>query len=150
MIVDTSAIVAILQDEPESPAFARLVTTAPVVRISAATYVELAVVVDSSRDPVLSGALDRLLVESRIVIEPLTASQALIARTAYQRFGRGSGHAARLNLADCYSYALAREFGEPLLFKGNDFALTDIEIVIEPIKHRRLSEIVAGYGATTP
>ena len=85
-----------------------------------------------------------------MAIEPFTSSQALIARTAYQRFGKGSGHAARLNLADCYSYALAREFGEPLLFKGNDFALTDIELVIEPIKHRRLSEVVAGYGVAAP
>lgn len=150
MIVDSSAIVAILRDEPGSAAFARLITAAPVVRMSAATYVELGVVVDSSRDPVLSGALDRILVESRIVIEPFTSSQSLIARTAYQRFGKGSGHAARLNLADCHSYALAREFGEPLLFKGNDFALTDIEIVIEPIKHRRLSEVVASYGVAAP
>lgn len=58
-----------------------------------------------------------------------------------------SGHPARLNLADCFAYALARELGEPLLFKGDDFALTDIEIVIEPTKRKRLSEVVASYGA---
>jgi ribonuclease VapC len=79
-------------------------------------------------------------------IEPLTEAQARIARTAYQQFGKSSGHPARLNMGDCFSYALARDLGEPLLFNGDDFTLTDIEIVIEPIKHRRLSEVVAAYG----
>lgn len=150
MIVDTSAIVAILQDEPEAAAFTRLITNSPVVRISAATYVELGVVIDGSRDPVLSGALDRVLEESRVVIEAFTASQAQTARIAYQKFGKGSGHSARLNMGDCFAYALARDLGEPLLFKGNDFTLTDIEIVIEPIKHKRLSEVVASYGVAAP
>jgi len=117
------------------------------LRLSAASYVELAVVIDGLGDPVLSGGLDAVLTSYQIRIEPLTESQARIARSAYQRFGRGSGHPARLNMGDCFSYALARELGEPLLFMGNDFALTDIEIVIEPIRHRRLSEIVASYGA---
>ncbi len=148
MIVDTSAIVAIVRNEPGAEAFARLIATAPIVRISAGAYVELGVVIDGSRDPVMSGTLDRIVEESHIIIEPLTSSQAVIARIAYQRFGKGSGHAARLNLADCFSYALARELGEPLLFKGNDFALTDIEIVIEPTKHKRLSEVVAAYGSS--
>lgn len=150
MIVDTSAIVAILQDEPEAAAFTRLITNSPVVRISAATYVELGVVIDGSRDPVLSGALDRVLEESRVVIEAFTVSQAQAARIAYQKFGKGSGHPARLNMGDCFAYALARDLGEPLLFKGNDFTLTDIEIVIEPIKHKRLSEVVASYGVAAP
>jgi len=150
MILDTSAIVAILQDEPEAAAFTRLITNSPVVRMSAGTYVELGVVIDGSRDPVLSGALDRILVESRVIIEPLTASQARTARIASQKFGKGSGHPARLNLADCFAYALAHDLGESLLFKGDDFTLTDIEVVIEPIKHKRLSEIVASYGASTP
>jgi len=150
MIVDTSAIVAILQGDPEAAAFTRLITRSPVVRISAGTYVELGVVIDGSRDPVLSGALDRILVESRIVTEPLTMSQAVIARIAYQKFGKGSGHPARLNLADCFAYALALDLGEPLLFKGDDFTMTDIEIVIEPIKHKRLSEVVASYGVAAP
>jgi ribonuclease VapC len=150
MIVDTSAIVAILQDEPEAGAFTHLITTSPAVRMSAATYVELGVVIDGSRDPVLSGALDRILVESRVIIEPLTAAQARTARIAYQKFGKGSGHPARLNLADCFAYALAQDLGEPLLFKGDDFTLTDIEIMIEPIKHKRLSEVIASYGAATP
>ncbi len=148
MIVDTSAIVAILRDEPGADAYARLVVDAEGARISAGTYVELGVVIDGARDPVMSAAVDRFLEESRIVIEPLTASQAQVARRAYQQFGRGSGHPARLNMGDCLAYALARELREPLLFTGADFALTDIELVIEPVKHRRLSEILAGYGVT--
>ena len=148
MIVDSSAIVAILRDEPEAAVFTRLITTAPVVRISAATYVELGVVIDGSRDPVLSSALDRILEESRVVIEPLTPSRAQIARIAYQHFGKGSGHPARLNLADCFSYALARELNEPLLFKGDDFRQTDIPFVGQPAERQRLSELLADYGTT--
>jgi len=147
VIVDTSAIVAVLRAEPSAEIYVRLIATAPVARVSAGTYVELGIVIDGARNPVMSGAVDRFLEESRIVIEPLTESQARIARTAYQHFGRGSGHPARLNMGDCFAYALARELGEPLLFKGDDFALTDIELVTEPVKHRRLSEVVADYGA---
>ncbi len=150
MILDSSAIVAILRGEPEAAALTVLITNSPVVRISAATYVELGVVIDGSRDPVLSGTLDRVLEESRVTIEALTRSQALIARAAYQKFGKGSGHPARLNMGDCFAYALARDLGEPLLFKGDDFPLTDIEIVIEPIKDKRLSEVVAAYRVAAP
>lgn len=150
MIVDTSAIVAVLRDEPRAEVYARLIATSPNVRISAGTYMELGVVIDGSRDPVISGAVDRFLEESRIVIEPLTATQARIARTAYQHFGKGSGHPARLNMGDCFAYALARELGEPLLFEGSDFSQTDIEIVIEPIKRHRLSEILGSYGTSAP
>ena len=148
MIVDTSVIIAMFKREPEAAAFARLIDEAPITRISAGTYVELAVVIDRSGDVVSSSALDPFLVEAGIQVEALTASQARIARTAYQRFGRGNGHPARLNMGDCFSYALARELGEPLLFKGDDFTLTDIEIVTEPIKRNRLSEIMAGYGVS--
>ena len=132
--------------EPEAAAFASLIEESPIARISAGTYVELAAVIDRSLDAVSSSALDPFLNESRIQIEPFTPAQARIARAAYQRFGKGSGHPARLNMGDCFSYALARDLGEPLLFKGDDFTLTDIELVIEPIRHRRLSEIVANYG----
>jgi len=148
VIIDSSAIVAVLRDEPGAEVYARVIATAAITRISAATYVELGAVVDGSRDAVASGALDALLETSNIQIEPLTAGQARIARTAYQRFGKGSGHRARLNMGDCFAYALARDLGEPLLFKGDDFTLTDIELVIEPIKHKRLSEIVASYGVS--
>lgn len=146
MIVDTSAIVAILSGEADGPVFARLVAESPVTRISAATYVELGLVVDGRQDPVLSSALDRFLKDAGLRIEPLTVDQARIARDAYRRFGRTSGHPARLNMGDCFSYALARDLGEPLLFKGNDFKETDIELVIEPVRHKRLSEVVASYG----
>ena len=150
MIVDTSAIVAMLRAEPDANALSKALGGAAVLRLSAASYVELAVVIDGLGDPVLSGGLDAVLTAYRIRIEPLTESQARIARAAYQRFGRGSGHPARLNMGDCFAYALARDLDEPLLFKGDDFKLTDIEVVIEPIRERRLSEIVAGYGSASP
>lgn len=150
MIVDTSALMALLRDEPEAPAFARLMRAAPRRLLSAASYVELAAVVDGHGDAVLSGALDAWLAAWRIDVEPLTVGQARLARTAYQRFGRGTGHPARLNLGDCFAYALARDVGEPLLFKGGDFALTDIELVTEPVRERRLSEVVARYGSAGP
>ncbi len=139
-------IVAVIRDEPEGEAFLRLIATAPVVRISAATYVELAIVIDGVRDPVTSSTLDAFIAGSRMIVEPVTAVQARIARTAHQQFGRASGHHARSNMGDCFAYALARDLAEPLLFKGDSFALTDIEIVIEPIRDRRSSEVVASYG----
>lgn len=145
MIVDTSVIVAVIQGEPEAEVFKRLITEAPVARISAATYVEAGVVVDRAGDPGLSSALDVLLASGGILIEAFSARQAAIARLAYQRFGKGSGHPARLTMGDCFSYALARDLGEPLLFKGDDFRHTDIELVTTPIRERRLSEIVASY-----
>lgn len=147
MIVDTSALVAVLLDEPDGPAIARAMSTAPACRISAATYLELAIVVDSRRDAALSGAIDALLRRGRIEVVPFTSAQARIARTAYQQFGRGSGHPAQLNMGDCFAYALARDLGESLLFKGRDFALTDIELVTEPVRERRLSEVLASYVA---
>jgi ribonuclease VapC len=150
VIIDTSAIVAIVRGESDAMVYARLMTAAPVARISAATYVELGIVIDGARDPVQSSALDRLLEDAALRIEPVTVPQARIARDAYRRFGRGSGHPAKLNLGDCFAYALARELGEPLLFKGDDFRQTDIELVIEPVHRKRLSEIVAAYASSSP
>jgi ribonuclease VapC len=147
MIIDTSVLVALLLREPDAPAIAATMAAAPARRLSAATYVELAAVIDGRRDPVLSGALDATIRGSRIEIVPFTVEQARIARVAYQQFGRGSGHPARLNMGDCFAYALARDLGEPLLFRGRDFALTDIELIVEPVRSRRLSEVVAAYGA---
>jgi ribonuclease VapC len=126
VIVDTSALVAILRYEPDAERFARAIEGADVVRLSAASYVELGAVIDQARDAVVSRRVDELLDVAGAVIEPLTAAQARIAREAYRDFGRGSGHAAGLNLGDCFSYALAKATGEPLLFKGADFAATDI------------------------
>lgn len=146
MIVDTSALVAMIREESDAARYSEAIRGAPVRRLSAANYVELAIVIDGANDPVASGILDEILRTYRIEIVPLTEKQAQIARGAYQRFGRGSGHPARLNMGDCFAYAPARDLGEPLLFKGDDFRQTDIELVIEPVRERRLSEILAAYG----
>ena len=126
MIVDTSALIAILRDEPEAPACAKAIEDASCRRISAANFVEAAIVIDASRDPVATRRFEDLVREAQLVVEPVTEAQARIAREAYRDFGKGSGHPARLNFGDCFAYALARATGEPLLFKGNDFAHTDI------------------------
>jgi ribonuclease VapC len=128
MIVDTSALVAILRDEPEARRFAIALANAQERRISAANFLEAAIVIDGSRDPVASRLFDDLLRESRIHIETVTEEQVRIAREAYRDFGRGSGHAAALNFGDCFAYALARTSGEPLLFKGRDFTHTGIPV----------------------
>jgi ribonuclease VapC len=148
MIVDTSVLVALLLREPDAAFLGETMAHAAVRRLSAASYVELAAVIDGRRDPALSGALDVAIRRLGIEISPLTPGQAQLARRAYQQFGRGSGHPARLNMGDCFAYALARDLGEPLLFKGRDFALTDIELVTEQDPRRRLSEVVAAYSAT--
>jgi ribonuclease VapC len=128
MIVDTSALVAILRDEPEARRFAIALANAQERRISAANFLEAAIVIDGSRDPVASRLFDDLLRESRIHIETVTEEQVRIAREAYRDFGRGGGHAAALNFGDCFAYALARTSGEPLLFKGRDFTHTGIPV----------------------
>jgi ribonuclease VapC len=126
MIIDTSALVAILRDEPEARRFAEAIETARERRISAATYVEVGAVIDGARDPVASRLVDALLAAAGIVIEPVTEAQSRVAREAYRDFGKGSGHAAGLNFGDCFAYALAKATGEPLLFKGDDFSHTDV------------------------
>jgi ribonuclease VapC len=126
MIIDTSAVMAILRAEPDAATYATAIEQATVRRLSAASFVEAAAVIDGSRDPVASRKLDDLLAEAEISIAPVTEAQAHLARAAYRDFGRGSGHPARLNFGDCFAYALAKESGEPLLFKGDDFAHTDI------------------------
>ena len=127
MIVDSSVLVAILRDEPEADAFLLHIVSAPIARLSAASYLEAAVVLDNRRDAAASAKFDPMLQRLAIAIEPVTEVQARIARQAYRDFGKGSGHAAKLNFGDCLSYALAKDKGEPLLFKGRDFPLTDIE-----------------------
>lgn len=126
MIIDTSALIAILRDEPEAPAIAQAIAEAAERRISAANWLETAVVIDGSREPVASRRFDELVDTARITIEPVTEQHARIARAAYRDFGKGSGHPAGLNFGDCFAYALAKETGEPLLFKGRDFIHTDI------------------------
>jgi ribonuclease VapC len=130
MIVDSSVIVAILREEPEAPSYLQAIEQSNVPRISAANYLEAAVVVDSNRSPMLSRRFDDLISASNMVVEPVTQEQARIAREAYRDFGRGSGHPARLNFGDCFAYALAKTSGEPLLFKGEDFTQTDVRSAI--------------------
>jgi ribonuclease VapC len=127
VIVDTSALIAILLDEPEASACLKSLYPVSRRRISAANFLEAAIVIDGRRRPALSGRLDKLLEELQLIIEPVTEEQARIARQAYRDYGRGSGHTAELNFGDCFAYALARATGQPLLFKGNDFIHTDIE-----------------------
>jgi ribonuclease VapC len=129
MIVDTSAMISILRDEPDAPAMALAIERAETNRISAVSYVEAAAVIDSSRDPIASRRFDDFLRDAEIVVESVTPKQAEVAREAYRDFGKGR-HRDGLNLGDCFSYALARTTGEPLLFKGKDFRLTDIEAVL--------------------
>ena len=126
MIIDTSALIAILRDEPEAADCAGAIEAAAQRHISAANFLEAAIVIDGSRDPFASRRFDDLVREAQLVVEPVTEAQARIAREAYRDFGRGSGHPARLNFGDCFAYALARSMREPLLFKGDDFAHTDI------------------------
>lgn len=132
MIVDTSAVIAVLNQEDDWREFDAALRSASHPRMSAATYVELGLVVDRLRDPSVSRRLDRLLDAWGIEVVPLTVEQARAARAAHRDFGRGSGHAARLNLGDCFAYALASDTGEPLLFKGDDFGHTDIEQALKP------------------
>lgn len=127
MIIDASALLAVLLDEPERPSFEAAIARDPFPRLSAASYLETGIVVDSRRDPIRSRYLDSFLASAEVAIEPVTAEQAAIARKAYQDFGRNSGHPAKLNFGDCFSYALAKAYDEELLFKGDDFSHTDIQ-----------------------
>jgi ribonuclease VapC len=127
MIVDASAVVAILRSEPDAAALANAIQAAKAKRISAANFLEAAMVIDGSRDPIASRRLDEFMRDAEIEIEPVTEHQIHIARAAYRDFGRGSGHPAKLNFGDCFAYALAKDVGEPLLFKGDDFSHTDLE-----------------------
>jgi ribonuclease VapC len=126
MIIDASAIIAILRDEPEARSFASAIAAAKARRISAVNYVEAAVVIDGSRNPIASRRFDDLFRVAELVVEPVTETQARIAREAYRDFGKGSGHSAGMNFGDCFAYALAKEASEPILFKGDDFSRTDL------------------------
>lgn len=125
MIVDTSALMAVLLYEPEVVVFSQLMMEAPQVSISAGNYVELVIVASKRRDPMSLASADRLLETFGIEIEPVTVEQARLAREAHLTFGRGR-HPAALNYGDCFAYALARATGRPLLYKGSDFSQTDI------------------------
>ena len=125
MIIDTSAIIAILFNEDDARIYAEAITSAESCRISAATFVEIAIVVEAQTKNSGSRQLDAFLRRAGIAIEPVTEEQAHIARQAFIDFGKGR-HPAGLNYGDCFSYALSRATREPLLFKGKDFAKTDL------------------------
>jgi ribonuclease VapC len=133
LIIDTSALIAILRAEDDARDMAVAIERAPVRRISAASYLETAVVIDASRDPVASRRFDELVETAELSVEPVTHEQARIARDAYRDFGKGSGHKAGLNFGDCFAYALAKSTGEALLFKGDDFSHTDIASALPEI-----------------
>lgn len=130
MIVDTSALVAIIRAEPEAERFLDAIRESEEVLLSAAAYLELGIVIDRVGDPILSRRLDDLLRELNIVVVDVTPEHVRTGRAAYRDFGKGSGHPAGLNFGDCFSYALATCTGDTLLFKGDDFAQTDVRSAV--------------------
>lgn len=125
MIIDTSALAAILLEEPEAGWFVRMIHGAEVVRMSVANYVELSMVLESLLGPEGMRQAEAFVRRSEIIIEPVSVAQGSLARQAFLDFGKGR-HKAGLNYGDCFAYALAKAMGEPLLFKGNDFSQTDV------------------------
>lgn len=125
MIIDTSAIIAVLFNEDDAKFYAQAITQADSRRMSAATFVETAIVVETQTKTSGSRQLDAFLRQADIAIEPVTEEHAHIARQAFTDYGKGR-HPAGLNFGDCFSYALAKATGEPLLFKGKDFTKTDL------------------------
>lgn len=128
MVVDTSALIALLSMEPESARLAVALESDPTRLISAATVVEAGLVIESRYGPVGGRELDLLIAKAGLSTEAVTAEQADVARDAWRRYGKGR-HSAGLNFGDCFSYALAKVTGEPLLFKGDDFTHTDIAAI---------------------
>jgi ribonuclease VapC len=125
VILDSSAIMAVVLREPDADRLSLAMLEDPHPRMSAANWVEAAMIVDSNRDPVLRLRFEELTETLRVEIVPVSVEIARAARRAHQRYGRGQ-HPARLNYGDCFAYATASVLGESLLFKGNDFAQTDI------------------------
>lgn len=130
MVIDTSAVVAILLGESEAALFARQIAADPTRLMSAMSALEAAIVMQERKGPAGIGELDLQVQTAGFDIVSLDADQVRLARSAYDEFGQGR-HPAKLNLGDCCSYALARATGEPLLFKGNDFSRTDLKAVVE-------------------
>jgi ribonuclease VapC len=128
MIVDTSALLAILFVEPDADRYARALAAPEARCISAANLLEAGIVVDSQAGSEAGRLLDALVHRSKLEVEPVTEEQVRIARQAYQDFGKGN-HPAGLNFGDCFAYALSKHKGEPLLFKGSDFSQTDVTAV---------------------
>ena len=130
MILDTSALLAILLRETEAATFAKAIEDADSVRMSVVSYLEAAIFVDRHGDEVRRAMLDTFLEEFSIRLEPVTVQQIRLARQAFRSFGQGT-HPAGLNFGDCFTYALAKALREPVLFKGTDFSRTDLLPAIE-------------------
>jgi ribonuclease VapC len=127
MVIDSSALLALLLAEPEAETFARAIAADPRRRASAFSILETAIVVETKKGENAGRELDLLLHRAQIDVVVMDAAQVELARSAYRRFGKGR-HPAGLNIGDCCSYALSRFTGEPLLFKGDDFARTDVAL----------------------
>jgi ribonuclease VapC len=127
MIIDTSALVALLDQESEAERIAQALASTSERMLSAANLVEVGIVMQARRGDDGARDLDLLLAKLKVDIEAVTASQADIARKAYRRYGRGR-HTANLNFGDCFAYALAKDKSAPLLFKGDDFGRTDVMV----------------------
>jgi ribonuclease VapC len=133
MVIDTSVVLSILLAEPELTPFTVIITHQKDVRLSAASYVEAAMVLEMRIRPRATELLDEFIKEYEVRIEPVSAEQAKIASDAFRKYGKGL-HKARLNYGDCFTYALAKAVGEPLLFKGNDFTNTDLIPAVKPLQ----------------
>jgi ribonuclease VapC len=130
VIVDSSALIAILTGEPDAEELNDVLSGASRPTLSVANYLEAAIVLDRHRSPGPGEKLDRYLAVAAIELAEVTESQVRIARAAYRNFGKGSGHPAGLNFGDCFAYALAVERDEPLLYTGDDFKHTDARSAI--------------------
>jgi ribonuclease VapC len=126
MIVDSSAVLAIMLSEQDSEAYLDALLSVGPRRMSVANWLETAMVIDRRGTTAAASGFEEFMRDADIEVMPVTASQGTLARAAWQRYGRGN-HPAKLNYGDCFAYALAKETREPLLFKGNDFARTDVE-----------------------
>ena len=131
MIVDTSAVMTILFGEEDSELYNEAIAQAARCRMSVVNFLEAAMVLESRSGPAAGHELDAFLEEADIELEQVTTEQAEAARQAWRRFGKGN-HPAGLNFGDCFAYALAETTKEPLLFKGRDFALTDVRVASRP------------------
>ena len=127
MVIDTSALVAIFFAEPERCQFLATITSAGSRLVSAATVIETGIVLEARQGEAAGREFDLFVVRANLQIVPVDAEQADLARSAWRKYGKGR-HPAGLNFGDCFSYALAKSTGEPLLAKGADFSLTDIEV----------------------
>ena len=128
MVIDTSALAAIFFHEPERDSFRNAITTASSRLISAATLVEIGIVIEGRRGGAAGREFDLFILRANFQIVAVDSEQAELARTAWRKYGKGR-HPAALNYGDCFVYALAKATGEPILAKGEDFARTDVQVL---------------------